>query len=282
MTTDNAEQIAEWNGMQGERWATLRRETNGIVMPFGEAALAAAAPRTGERVIDVGCGCGDTSIDLARRVGASGAVLGVDVSRPMLDVARELVAQAALPHLTFSECDASSAALPGGTDLLYSRFGVMFFADPPAAFAHMRGALRPGGRCVFACWRAPRDNPWMMAPVSAARAALGITPPPADPNAPGPFAFADDGRVRGILQAAGFGAVDVKRFDAPVVLGDTPRGAAEAVTRIGPVARLIREVGTEHAPTIAAAVEKALAPFAAPGGRVTLQGSAWIVTAANP
>jgi SAM-dependent methyltransferase len=280
MTKDNAEQIAEWNGVQGERWATLRQETNRIVTPFGEAALAAAAPGTGERVIDVGCGCGDTSIDLARRVGAAGSVLGVDVSAPMLDVARALGAE--LPHLAFRECDAASAALPAGTDLLYSRFGVMFFADPPAAFAHMRSALRPGGRCVFACWRAPRDNAWTMVPISAARAALGITPPPADPNAPGPFAFADDGRVRGILEAAGFGAINVERFDASVVLGATPRAAAEAMTRIGPVARMVREVGVEHQPTVAAAVEKALVSYAAPDGPVTLQGSAWIVTAANP
>lgn len=282
MTTDNAAQIAEWNGVQGGRWATLRQETNGIVMPFGEAALTAAAPRPGERVIDIGCGCGDTSIDLARRVGAGGMVLGVDVSRPMLDVARELGVEAALPHLTFSECDASTAELPADTDLLYSRFGVMFFADPSAAFAHMRGALREGGRCVFACWRAPRDNPWTMVAISAARAALGIAPPPADPNAPGPYAFADAERVRGILERAGFGAIDLQRFDAPVVLGATPSAAAEALTRIGPVARLVREVGVEHQPTIAAAVEKALAPLAAPDGRVSTQGSAWIVTARNP
>jgi len=280
MTKDNAEQIAEWNGVQGERWATLRQETNRIVTPFGERAMAALAARPGERVVDVGCGCGDTSIDLARRVGAAGSVLGVDVSAPMLDVARALGAE--LPHLAFRECDAASAALPAGTDLLYSRFGVMFFADPPAAFAHMRGALRPGGRCVFACWRAPRDNAWTMVPISAARAALGITPPPADPNAPGPFAFADDGRVRGILEAAGFGAINVERFDASVVLGATPRAAAEAMTRIGPVARLVREVGIEHQPTVAAAVEKALVSYAASDGPVTLQGSAWIVTAANP
>jgi len=280
MSADNAEQIAEWNGVQGERWAALRQETNRIVLPFGEAALAAAAPRAGERVIDVGCGCGDTSVDLAHRVGAQGAVLGVDVSAPMLEVARDL--GAGLPHLAFRECDASDAALPLDTDLLYSRFGVMFFADPPAAFAHMRSALRPGGRCVFACWRAPRDNLWAMVPISAARAALGIAPPPTDPNAPGPFAFADDGRVRGILEAAGFDAINVERFDTTVVLGVTPRAAADAMTRIGPVARLVREVGVEHLPTVAAAVENALVPYAAGDGAVRLQGSAWIVAAANP
>jgi len=281
-TTDNAEQIAEWNGVQGGRWAALRHETNRIVMPFGEAALAAAAPQPGERVIDVGCGCGDTSIELARRVGAGGSVLGVDVSRPMLDVARELCALASLPQLQFEECDASAAKLPAATDLLYSRFGVMFFGDPVGAFAHMRGAMRRGGRCAFVCWRAPRDNPWTMVPVSAARAALGITPPAADPNAPGPFAFADDARVRTLLKDAGFDAVEMKRHDSTVVLGESPRDAADALTRIGPVSRLVREVGAEHLPVIADAVEKALAPLAAPDGRVSLQGSTWIVSARNP
>ena len=282
MTTDNAAQIAEWNGVQGERWAALRAQTDAIVVPFGEAAMAAAAPTSGERVIDIGCGCGDTSIDLARRVGPTGSVTGVDVSRPMLAIARELGAAEGLSHLAFRECDASSADLPGALDLLYSRFGVMFFGDPMAAFAHMRGSLRRGGRCVFVCWRAPRDNPWAMVPVSAAREALGITPPPADPHAPGPFAFADDVRVRGILESASFGAIEVRRFDASVTLGDTPRAAAEAVTRIGPVSRLLREVGVEHQPTVVDAIEKALAPHAAPDGRVQVQGSTWIISATNP
>ena len=283
MTTDNnADQIAEWNGVQGERWAKLRQETNGIVVPFGDAATAAAAPQPGERVIDVGCGCGDTTIDLAQRVGATGSVLGVDVSRPMLEAARELGGLAGLPHVAFRECDASVAELPGGTDLLYSRFGVMFFGDPVGAFTHLRGALRPGGRCVFVCWRAPRDNPWTMVPLSAARAALGITPPPADPNAPGPFAFADDNRVRSILENAGFDAIDLRRFDAPVTLGATPHDAAGALMRIGPVARLVREVGAVHQPVIVDAVEQALAPLAAADGRVSVQGSTWIVSAKNP
>jgi SAM-dependent methyltransferase len=283
MTSDvNAAQIAEWNGVQGERWAAMRQETDGIVLPFGDAALTAAQPKPGERVLDVGCGCGDTTIELARRVGTGGSVLGVDISRPMLDVARELAALARLPQLAFRECDASEAALPDANDLLYSRFGVMFFGDPVAAFAHMRRALRQGGRCVFVAWRTPRDNPWMMAPLSAARAALGITPPPADPNAPGPFAFADDSRVRGILADAGFGEIDIGRFDARVSVGATIDAAVDMATRIGPTARLLREVGMEHLPTIAAAITSAFEPFVASDGGVRVPGSTWIASARNP
>src|SRR5205823_3656039 len=148
------------------------------------------------------------------------------------------------------EADASEAKLPTNTDLLFSRFGVMFFSQPAAAFRHMRKSLRKGGRCVFVCWRAPRDNAWAMTPLSAARKALGVTPPPADPEAPGPFAFADGERLRTILSSAGFDAIDVQRFDAAIALGATPRSAAESVVQIGPVSRFVREVGAEHLPVI--------------------------------
>jgi SAM-dependent methyltransferase len=282
MPADNSEQIAEWNGALGQRWVTMQREIDRIVVPFGDAALKAAAPQPGERVIDVGCGCGDTSIEMARIVGEAGAVLGIDVSQPMLEVARSRGALANCAHLAFRDGDASEAALPANTDLLFSRFGVMFFSQPSRAFSHLRKSLRKGGRCVFVCWRAPRDNVWAMTPLSAARAAMGVTPAPADPDAPGPFAFADEERLRAILSGAGFGAIDVQRFDAVLFLGATPRSAAEGAVQIGPVSRFVREVGVEHLPIFLDAVERALAPLAAPDGHVTLNGSTWIVSATNP
>ena len=282
MPADNAEQIAEWNGALGERWVAMRQEIDRFVVPFGNAALKAAAPQPGERVIDVGCGCGDTSIELARMVGAAGTVLGIDVSQPMLAVARSRAALANGAYLAFREGDASEADLPANTDLLFSRFGVMFFSQPSPAFSHMRKALRAGGRCVFVCWRTPRDNPWAMTPLSAARAAMGITPAPTDPNAPGPFAFADAERLRGILSGAGFGAIDVQRFDVAIPIGATPRSAAENAVQIGPVSRLVREVGAEHLPIILVAIERTLVPLAAPDGHVSLNGSTWIVSATNP
>jgi SAM-dependent methyltransferase len=278
MPTDNSEQIAEWNGALGQRWVAIQQETDRIVAPFGAAALKAAAPQPGERVIDIGCGCGGTSIEIARIVGASGSALGVDVSQPMLAVARANGALANFPHLAFREGDASEAELPANNDLLFSRFGVMFFSQPSPAFSHMRKSLRAGGRCVFVCWRTPRDNAWAMTPLSAARTAMGVTLPPADPNAPGPFAFADEERLRAILSGAGFGAIDVQRFDAAIALGATPRSAAERVVQIGPVSRLVREMGAEHLPIILDAVERTLAPLAAPDGHVSLNGSAWIVS----
>jgi SAM-dependent methyltransferase len=282
MATDNAEQIAEWNGLLGQTWAERQREIDAIIIPFGRAALKAAAPQPGERVVDIGCGCGDTTIEIARLVGADGAVLGVDVSRPMLEVARRQGADARISHLDFREADASQAALPSGFDLMFSRFGVMFFADPLAAFRHLRKALRTGGRCVFVCWRAPRDNPWAMAPLAAAREAMHVTPPPADAAAPGPFAFADSERVRAILADAGFADIVIERFDVPIVVGATPHIAAERALRLGPTARLLRELGALHQPVMQDAVERAFTLLAAPDGRVLLNGSAWIVSATSP
>jgi len=281
MPADNSEQIAEWNGALGERWVAMQQEIDRIVVPFGNAALKAAAPQPGERVIDIGCGCGDTSIEIARMVGEAGAVLGIDVSQPMLEVARSRGALTRYTHLAFRDGDASAAELPANTNLLFSRFGVMFFSEPSPAFSHLRKSLRAGGRCVFVCWRAPRDNAWAMTPLSAARKAMGITPAPTDPHAPGPFAFADEERVRAILSGAGFSGIDVQRFDAAVFLGATPRSAAEGSLRIGPVSRFVREVGVEHLPTILEAVERTLAPLATPDGHVSLNGSTWIVSAAN-
>ena len=282
MPIDNSEQIAEWNGALGQRWVAMQRELDRIVVPFGDAALKAAAPQPGEQVIDIGCGCGDTSIEIARIVGAAGAVLGIDVSQPMLEVARSRGALANCAHLAFRFGDASEAGLPENIDLLFSRFGVMFFSEPTQAFGHLRKSLRRGGRCAFVCWRTPRDNAWAMTPLSAARTAMGVTPPPADPNAPGPFAFADADRVRALLSGAGFGGIDVQRFDAAVSLGATPRSAAESAVQIGPVSRFVREVGLEHLPVILDAVERTLAALAAPDGHVSMNGSAWIVSATNP
>jgi SAM-dependent methyltransferase len=282
MSIDNAEQIAEWNGVLGQRWVAMRQEVDRIVAPFGDAALKAAAPQPGEYAIDIGCGCGDTAIEIAQLVGPAGSVLGIDVSQPMLEVARSRGLAAACSQLSFREGDASEARLPSNIDLLFSRFGVMFFSQPSSAFRHLRKSLRKGGRCVFVCWRTPRDNGWAMTPLSAARKALDITPAPSDPEAPGPFAFADEERLRTILADSGFGHIDVQRFDTAIFLGATPRSAAEGVVQMGPVSRLVREVGIEHMPIIVDAIEQTLVPLAAPNGHVSLNGSTWIVAATNP
>jgi SAM-dependent methyltransferase len=276
---NNTEQIADWNGEQGRRWAEHQQRIDRMIEAYGDAALQAAAAKAGEQVLDIGCGTGSTTLALARAVGPQGRVFGVDISQPMLAVAAQRAAAHPELNLSFAEADASSAALPTGQDLLFSRFGLMFFAEPAAALRHLRGHLKPGGRCAFVCWRTPRDNPWAMAPLMAARQALGITPPPADPLAPGPFAFADEQRLRGLLAEAGFGTIELQRFDAPNALGATAHEAALNCLQIGPVSRLLREVGAAHQATIVDAIETALRPHAAADGSVSLGGSTWVVTA---
>jgi SAM-dependent methyltransferase len=279
MASDNSEQIREWNGPLGERWAAEQAEFDKIAAPYGEAAMKAARVKPGERIIDIGSGCGDTSMALATAAGPGGEVLGVDVSAPMLGVARRRAGAAGFTNLTFEQADASNAALPKDRDLLYSRFGVMFFAAPVLAFAHLRGALKDAGRLAFACWQGAKENPWAVVPVMAGRQALGIAPPPQDPHAPGPFAFGDEARVRAILLEASFRDVEAEPYEHPMWLGANPREAAQACTRLGPVARLVRETGPENVPKIVEAVEKALTPYAAADGAVALPGRTWIVTA---
>lgn len=280
MAGDNTQQVAEWNGASGEKWAADQERTDRLVRPYGDAALAAARAMAGEHVIDIGCGCGDTSLALGDSVGPGGRVFGVDVSAPMLAVARRRAGERA--NVTFAEADASSADLKGPYDLMFSRFGVMFFEDPAGAFSHIRKALRPGGRMAFVCWRTAAENPWAALPAQTARKAAGVETPPADPTAPGPFAFGDEDRVRGMLQAAGFGRIALEPFEAPMYLGHSPRSAAEGVMRIGPAARVAREAPPERLPAIAEAIEAALTPHAAADGSVALAGRVWIVTAESP
>src|ERR1700744_5929088 len=198
----NADQIAYWNGPNGQRWTDRQAEQDVLLAPVTQALIDRAAPRPGERIIDVGCGCGGTSMALASRVAPAGFVLGVDISGPMLSRARQL-APKELP-VDFVLADATVYPFdPGSFDLLVSRFGVMFFAEPAVSFSNLRRALRPNGRVAFACWRAPRENPWMMTPLHAVYQHVPKPPPPA-PDDPGPFAFASEDRVRRILGEAGY------------------------------------------------------------------------------
>ena len=270
----NAEQATYWNELGGPTWAELSPLLDRQLDAVGEAAMAALAPRPGERLLDVGCGCGQTTLALAARVAPGGEVVGVDISRPMLDVARERAAGAS--GASFLEADAQAWRFePARFDGAFSRFGVMFFADPPAAFGNIRQGLRPGGRLAFACWRGLAENPWMTAPLGAAARYLPQTPP-ADPDAPGPFAFADPERVRGILAQAGFAGVDIAPLDTPVG-GNSLADSLTLALRVGPLGARLRET-PDLAPKVAGAVRQALAAHLRDGA-VWMRGAAWIVTA---
>lgn len=275
----NAGQTTYWNELGGLTWAELSPLLDRQIEPLGEAAVAALAPRPGERILDVGCGCGQTSLDLGRRVGGSGEVLGLDISRPMLEIARHRAEAAGAANVRFVEGDAQTWPLPAERfDALFSRFGVMFFADPVAAFRNLLGALRPGGRIAFACWRAENENPLMTTPARAAATHLPPSPP-TDPDAPGPFAFADPAKIRRILEAAGFDDVETTPCDTEIG-GNTPEDSLTLALRIGPLGARLRE-NPELRPKVVEDVRRALAEHVR-DGRVWMKGAVWIVTACRP
>jgi SAM-dependent methyltransferase len=276
----NADQIAYWNALAGQTWAALQDRLDAQIQPLGARALAVLAPRSGERILDIGCGCGQTTLALAEAVGPSGSVLGVDISRPMLAVARHRLAEAGAGVASLVEDDAQTHAFaPGSFDAAFSRFGVMFFSDPAAAFANIRRAIRPGGRLTFVCWRGLAHNAWMLVPMQAAASLVGAPPPPADPTAPGPFAFADPDRVRGILTAAGFTHVDFHPHDQKIGAGDVDQATAVALN-VGPLGAVLREQPDKQ-PAVAAAIREVLARYLTPEG-VRLDSATWIVTATAP
>jgi ubiquinone/menaquinone biosynthesis C-methylase UbiE len=277
----NADQIAYWNGPNGERWVRRQEMQDVVLGPVSDVLIDRAAPKVGERVIDIGCGCGATTFAFANKVGARGHVLGVDISAPMLALAREL-APADAP-LEFSLADATVQAFqPASFDLLVSRFGVMFFAEPAVSFANMRKALRASGRVAFACWRTPRDNPWMMMPLMAAYKHVPKLPE-MGPEDPGPFAFANEERVRRILTEAGFSKVALERHDLSldVAVGRGLDAAVNTAVEIGPVSRALEAQPPETVAAVAASVREALAPHLK-ANNVALGASIWIVTAVNP
>ena len=194
----NAAQIDYWNATAGPSWVAAQEGLDIELRPWGEKAIATLAPVAGARMIDVGCGCGATTLMLAERVGPGGRVLGADISAPMLALARQRAEAAGLAQASFIQADAQTHAFEPA-DGVFSRFGVMFFADPAAAFANLRAALTERGRVVFVCWRALEHNPWMGVPVAAIAPLLPQAPQAPQPGAPGPFAFADGDRVHAIL-----------------------------------------------------------------------------------
>jgi ubiquinone/menaquinone biosynthesis C-methylase UbiE len=186
----NADQIAYWNGPGGQHWTDRQQAQDTLLAPIADILADRARAKAGERVVDVGCGCGATTIVFAKRVGPTGHVVGVDVSAPMLARARQ-VAPTSLP-VEFVLADATVYPFVFASfDLMVSRFGVMFFAQPAVSFANMRRALQPSGRLAFVCWREPRDNPWLMAPLQAAYKRVPKLPQ-LGPDDPGPFSFASE------------------------------------------------------------------------------------------
>lgn len=282
---ENTEQIEYWNGEAGKRWAQDDDTMARLLQPVSQALLDHAAPAGCKHALDVGCGGGSQSLMLAQRLGEGSRVLGVDISAPMLEVARRKAQAPAggRASLDFLQADAASHPFAAGDfDLLFSRFGVMFFDDPVAAFTNLRTALQPGGWLAFSCWQAMKQNDWVRIPLQAALQHLP-PPEPLPPNAPGPFAFADPARVESILGAAGFSRFALAPLTLTLRISESPDlgEAVRELARIGPVARLLADQPQAVLDRVFPAMEIALQPYFVDQA-LDMPAAVWLVTAANP
>lgn len=277
----NEQQTTYWNEDAGPRWVAFQERLDGQIEGAGLAAMEEAEVSEGERVLDVGCGCGGSSLELARRVGASGFVMGADLSVPMLSRARERAAQEGLTNVAFEQADAQTFGFKAGDfDVVFSRFGVMFFEDPIEAFGNLRRALRGGGRVSFVCWRPIQENPWILVPMMAAAQHVEMPKPPA-PGEPGPFAFADPDHVRGILSKAGFERISIQPYDESQSFSESVDETLEFLQHIGPLSRILADVNESTRETVLDAVRKALEQHSGPDG-VAAGRAMWVVRADNP
>ena len=285
----NVEQAEAWNGPEGEHWAAHGEHAPSDI---DVAVLDAAGVGDADRVLDVGCGTGQTTLAAARRA-RSGHAVGLDLSGPQLARARALAREARLANVTFEQGDAQVHPLPaGGFDVAISRFGVMFFADPVAAFANVGRALAPGGRLAFVCPQAAADQPWFVEPLAGLEAALPATgadgDDPGDPGAgaddgdpgPGMFSLADPDRIVAVLTAAGFTDVRPAPLATPMDFGPTVAAAVGFYLGSGPV-RALLEQRPELAERAPAALEATLRRYLTPDG-VRVPATNWLVTAGRP
>ncbi len=271
----NDDQARFWNEDGGRRWVEHIDQLERMLNELNGTLLAALALKPGEKVLDVGCGGGRTTLACREAVGEAGSVLGVDVSAVILDVAR--ARGAGLGGLDFMTADAASHDFgKGGFDVITSRFGVMFFPDPGAAFANLRSAAGDNARLCFLCWRSLPENPWMGAPAAAAFTVIPAPEKPA-PGTPGPFAFADTERVRGILESAGFGDVSFEAVDLTINLG-TVDEALEWLTNMGPAATPLAEASPTDRIAAQAAMRELLSAHDSADG-VSFPGAVWLVRA---
>jgi SAM-dependent methyltransferase len=278
----NATQQLYWNEVGGPHWVEQQTQFDLMLAEFGARALAVLDARPGERILDVGCGTGPTTVEIAAAVGPDGTVVGCDIATTMVDAAR--TRGDGLPQLSFVVADAQTDDLTGGRpfDAVFSRFGVMFFADPTAAFANLGRQVRPGGRLTFACWQSEERNDWLSVPVEIMRR---FTPEPVlpPPGEPGPFAFGESSVIEAVLTGSGWTDISIDSFTAATVLG-AGLGVEPAVrqTMGNRAGQQLRQQVDDA--TFAAAADAIRAAFAEHlvDGRVVYDGNVWIVRASRP
>jgi SAM-dependent methyltransferase len=278
----NSEMSEYWNGNGGKRWISFQGRIDASLISFGQKAMDAVKITTGERVLDIGCGCGDTSFEIALKVGLGGYVEGVDISNVILERARTRAVSQVQFNINFECADAQSYNFePIIYDVAYSRFGVMFFNDPAVAFANIRQALKPGGRIAFICWQPINANQWVNLPLDVAANHISL-PPPIHPEDPGPFSFGDVNRIERILTEAGFVNLSIEHFNTMFNVGTNLEEAITFLMNIGPASAAIEasEVDDNTRLKIINELRNKIIPYKTSYG-VELGAAAWIVTATN-
>jgi ubiquinone/menaquinone biosynthesis C-methylase UbiE len=273
-----------WNEVLVEKFERFRNILLEGLSYHSEVPLANLELAPGSKVLDVGCGWGDTAIRLAKKTGPTGKVVGLDCCAAFLEKGKQDAAAAGLANIRFMEADVETYPFEPEYDVCFSRFGMMFFASPVAAMRNVRKALKPGGRLVFITWRTIDDNPWLGVPK---KVVLNFLPPPGEDAltcGPGPFSMASQSLVTAQLKAAGFEDVTFERADGPVMVGSTVEQAMQFQLALGPAGEIFREAGEEaekRKDEIESALRTTLARFEK-NGRVTMDSSSWTITARNP
>jgi SAM-dependent methyltransferase len=274
--TPNRDQAALWNEAGGQTWVEMQEVLDRMLSPFEPLVTEAAYPGPGGRVLDVGCGAGATTLAMAQRLGADGRCTGVDISGPLVAAAKARAEAAGAAGASFVQADAQTHPFETGAfDAAMSRFGVMFFDDPEAAFANIRRAVRPGGALAFVAWRSPAENPFMLTAAVAAAPFLPPMPVP-DPAAPGQFAFADAGRVRRILEASGWSDVNLRPVDVPAAVEEAD--LSSYLMKLGPAGRALRETDDATRRRAGEALHAAYQPYVRDGA-ARFTAACWLATA---
>ena len=279
MTFANTEQAQFW-AARAPSWLSLETHHERVIGPAGRMAMDRLDPHPGHYIIDLGCGTGQTTLELADRVAPDGRAVGVDITAALLDRARQHAADAGTANVEFHHADVQSSDLGSARyDGAFSRFGVMFFADPVAAFKNVHRSLKPGAVLSFACWQPVTSNDWMLVPAQAAVSVLGTPPELPPPDAPGPFSLADPDRVRTILGSAGFRTIDIEGHDD---LMRTPAQhipeTADSSLRVGAVQRMLEGADPESVQRVRTAIEEAMRARLR-DGEVALSRSVFLVRA---
>jgi ubiquinone/menaquinone biosynthesis C-methylase UbiE len=284
-TIEDTAFVRFWNEVLAPKFIRFKHILVDGLSHHSEAVFPMLPVREGDQVLDVGCGFGDTALKLAARVGPAGSVVGIDCCDAFLEYARAEVRASNLKNVTFVRGDAEIALPMNQFDFVFARFGTMFFANPVAGLRNMRRALKPGGRMAHSVWRDRADNPWLSMAKDVVLRFLPLPGDEAQTCGPGPFSMSDEGVVRAMMKSAGYEQVELRRIDAPVLVGKDVKDAIAFQLAIGPAGEVFREAGPEaerKRADIEAALEEAINRQKIATDGIVMDSSSWVISAINP